>query len=58
MLYLLLYISWLNKIIINKIVMYVCFLKMMATDSKIDWDYYCFYLMIIHALWNTIPLFL
>ncbi len=26
------------------------FLMTIVTDIKIDWDYYCLYLMIIHAL--------
>ncbi len=25
------------------------FLMIIVTDSKINWDYYCLYLMIIHA---------
>ncbi len=38
-----------NKSVYSWLLNHFNFLMTIVTDSKIDWDYYCLYMMIIHA---------
>ncbi len=47
-----------NKSVYSWLVIRLNFLMTIVTDSKIDWDYYCIYLVIIHAFCEILSHFL